>query len=252
MARKSQATAPLMPTRLAAPDIDPFWRYGAAVDCETTGLNQDKDELIEIAVILFAFDRNTYEIKGIVDEYVGQKEPVGSIPRAATDKHGLTKRMLKGKDFDYARLREVAGMADFYVAYNAEFDEGFCGSYLPPKPWYCCMKNVVWTTRTDRWQKLEKLLKRYNITQEQSHRAGDDACRLLTLLSVRNRHGNTFFHEMMTRIERSGRVKNRPQQEQKAPAETEKKQEETAGSQSGCGCLILLALVVLIYSWLRS
>lgn len=241
---------PIPPPMLTPTEIDPAWGLAAVVDTETTGLNPEKDEVIEIAIILFAFDRETYEIKGIVDEYVGQREPNRSIPRAATEKHGLTKRMLKGKDFDYRRLHAICAKAEFLVAYNAEFDEQFCKGYVPRKPWYCCMKNIVWSKRTDRWQKLETLLKRHNITDEQIHRAGDDARKLLTLLSLKNESGNTYFGEMMTTVQKHQTALKRWKQgiKTKKPENEQKQQSKAAG----CGCFIIVAILILIASLLHK
>lgn len=244
MCAKKVPASPPMPTMLSAHELSPSWGLAAVVDCETTGFDYEKDELIEIAVVLFAFDRETHEVKGVVDEYVGQREPGRSIPRDATAVHGLTKRMLKGKDLDYVRLREIARRAEFYVAHNADFDERFCGCYFPPRPWYCSMRHVVWTTRTEKWQKLEKLLRRYGITEKQTHRAIDDAKGLLTLLSLRNKAGETFLHEMITRAERQKEALERLRRE----AAATRVHEETERKRPRAGCLTLTCLILtLVY-----
>jgi DNA polymerase-3 subunit epsilon len=250
MSVKKVPLPPPAPPVLAPNELDPSWGLAAVIDVETTGLDPEKHELIEIAVILFAFDRATHEIKGIVDEYVGQREPDRSIPREATAVHGLTKRMLKGKRLDYSRLDDISGRAEFYVAHNAEFEEAFCAWYLCRKPWYCSMKQIVWTTRTDRWQKLEKLLRRYHICETQTHRACDDARGLLTLLSLKNKAGDTFLHEMVTRGDRERASYERRRQE----AEARAAQAQAATSRSGCltvVCLTCLILAILAL-WIGS
>lgn len=108
---------------LQLPKLDPRavteWPLAAFVDVETTGFSPERDEIIELAAVLFAFSPETGEIYGILDEYVGFREPTRSIPRAATARHGITRRMVKGHQLDAGRIKEILDRAGFIVAHNA-------------------------------------------------------------------------------------------------------------------------------------
>ena len=47
---------------------------GCVVDVETTGFSPI-DEVVEIGLVLFAFERQNGQILGIIEEYAGLREP---------------------------------------------------------------------------------------------------------------------------------------------------------------------------------
>ncbi|HLN62732.1 MAG TPA: hypothetical protein VK464_14400 [Symbiobacteriaceae bacterium] len=58
------------------------------VDVETTGLSPYYDEIIELALVLSAFDITTGDVLGVVDSYVGLREPSCPISEGAWAEHG--------------------------------------------------------------------------------------------------------------------------------------------------------------------
>ena len=52
----------------------------AFVDVETTGLDHRSDEVVELAIVLFAYDRSTGRILDIIDNYTGLRDPGRPIP----------------------------------------------------------------------------------------------------------------------------------------------------------------------------
>lgn len=105
--------------------VKPGWGIAGFVDVETTGLSPRYDEVVELALVLFAFDRQTGGIVGIVDEYVGLREPGRSIPRDASEVHGLTMDGVRGCCLDCGVIERLIARAEFLVAHNASFDRGF-------------------------------------------------------------------------------------------------------------------------------
>jgi DNA polymerase III subunit epsilon len=67
----------------------PGQRLACVVDVETTGLGAD-DEVIELALVLFAFD-DVGQVAGIVDQYCALQQPTRPIPAEATTVNGITR-----------------------------------------------------------------------------------------------------------------------------------------------------------------
>jgi DNA polymerase-3 subunit epsilon len=173
---------------------------GCFVDTETTGLQPDEHELIELALILFEFDRASGEIFRITDEYVGQRCPNRSIPQAATRVHGITRRDLKGRQMDGPRVESILQRAELIVAHNAEFDRAFIERLFPAcaeKVWKCSMRGVDWHSYGFRSRKLQSLLLRHKIRPGVSHRADADAKAALELLSKTGPNGRPYFAELL-------------------------------------------------------
>ena len=87
------------PTRLLYFDkedpIDPDWGKAAFVDVETTGLDPTTEEIVELSIMLFAYDKGNGKIFGVLEEYTGRREPSEPIPKEAYKIHGITDKKLK-------------------------------------------------------------------------------------------------------------------------------------------------------------
>ncbi len=164
------------------------------IDVETTGLYPGNDEIIELALVLFSYDRQG--ITEIVDCYNGLREPNVEISSGAYRMHGLTKEDLLGERLDLERIKQMIERTDFLVAHNADFDRGFISKIIPSvkkKPWLCSMTGVNWRGG----RSLQALLDRHGIEPEQAHRALADVGGVLKLLSKHNGQGKTYFAEML-------------------------------------------------------
>ncbi|MFW6381457.1 MAG: exonuclease domain-containing protein [Bacillota bacterium] len=171
------------------------------IDVETTGLS-NTDEIIELAITLFQFDRKNGKILQILDEYVGLREPGVSIKPGARKVHGLTRRDLKGKRLNREQIKRLIKEADFLIAHNASFDRRFVIKMFPEarqKEWRCSMSDISWKAKGFQSRGLQNLLYDHNLTADQAHRALDDVHAALRLLATRNRSGNynTYFQELL-------------------------------------------------------
>lgn len=173
----------------------------ALVDVETTGLSPHRHEVLEMAVLLFAFRRDTGEITGLVDEYIGLREPRRRyIPHGATAIHGITYDMVQGRTLDDDRIRDLISRAEFLVAHNASFDFGFVARMYPEvtqKPWLCTMRQINWRQYGFPSRGLQQLLAAHGIHPQTAHRAAADCHAVLELLSHPSPQGNTYFHELL-------------------------------------------------------
>jgi len=170
------------------------------VDIETTGLDSDKDEIIEFAIILFSYDPETGSVTKILDEYTSLREPNCPVTRDAPRIHGLTKRKLKGHNLDHVRITKMIKRADFLVAHNAEFDRGFVEQLFPGArsvPWRCSMNGIDWKAHGFFSKGLQNLLWDHDIVPTEKHRALADAKAPVELLSRKDENGDPYFRELL-------------------------------------------------------
>ena len=182
-------------------------RTAAFIDVETTGLSRTFHEVVEFAIALFAFEPRTGSIAGIVDEYVGLRDPGRPIPPAATMVHGITDSDVRGKRLNDGRIRALVKRAEFLVAHNASFDRGFVERLFPEtreKPWYCSMIGVPWRRLGFPSRGLQSLLAHHRIPVRRSHRGLDDVHASLALLASADPNGACYFRYILERYELAG------------------------------------------------
>jgi DNA polymerase-3 subunit epsilon len=174
----------------------------AFVDVETTGLSTRYDEVIELAVALFAFDRNTGEIIDIVDEYSGLRDPGRPIPAGATGVHGIRDCDVKGKRLDDGQVLRLINQAEFLVAHNESFDRPFVEGLYPEvvgKTWLCSMNGVPWRRKGFASRGLQSLLRDHGIKPERAHRGAPDVRAALQLLACTDEDGVCYFKYLLDR-----------------------------------------------------
>lgn len=176
---------------------------GGFIDVETTGLSPAADEVVELALCLFEFRRDTGEITRIVDQYVGLRQPAVPISPGAFDVHGITDRAVKGKRLDEARITKMLEEAEFLVAHNAAFDRGFVVRLFETcatKPWLCSMNGINWWHKGYASKGLQYLLSAHGIDPRRSHRADSDVNAAIKLLSCCGADGKSYFSELIERL----------------------------------------------------
>jgi len=175
-------------------------RQACFLDVETTGLSARTEEVVELAVCLFDFRRDSGEIIQVVDTYVGLREPGVAISAGAAHVHGLRMKDLCGKRLDNGRVEKMIQQADFIVAHNARFDRSFVSKLFPSsgkKQWLCSMSGVDWYGKGFSSRGLQNLLQSHGICIKRAHRAEDDVQAALALLSQRGHDGRTYFAELL-------------------------------------------------------
>lgn len=179
-------------------------QVGLAVvlDTETTGFGYN-DKIVELALSLFAFGRQSGRIFGVVDEYCGLQDPHMPIPYGARRVHGISDEDVRGKALDCARVSTLLKQAEFIIAHNASFDRRFVGTQFPlanQKPWLCSCKDISWRQKGFQSASLEYLLKCHEIKTERRHRALDDVHATLMLLAYEE---GRYFSELLDKIGQS-------------------------------------------------
>lgn len=112
-------------------------RTGLFVDVETTGLDHQKDEVIELAMVPFTYSLNG-RIFEIHDAYQRFQEPSAPISAAITMITGITDEMVAGRKIDAEEVASFANGAALVIAHNAAFDRRFAerlSDVFITKPW---------------------------------------------------------------------------------------------------------------------
>jgi DNA polymerase III subunit epsilon len=105
-----------------------------AFDVETTGLDPEKEELIEIAGIKFTFEKKDGKlVTREISQYGSLVKPGKLIPEDATRVNNITNQMVENapelKPVLTAFLR-FCGLSTILVAHNASFDASFLGKAI--------------------------------------------------------------------------------------------------------------------------
>lgn len=147
------------------------------LDCETTGLDPQKDKIIEVAVAVFNFDTILESFETLID-------PKQEIPEDSIKIHHITQDMVEGKPLIKEVLPEITRLiGDHYiVGHGVQFDLDILehaaknvGMSFPYKA-----KNIMDTLRLARaygqspTNALSTLKTHFNIQQEGAHRAMTD------------------------------------------------------------------------------
>lgn len=134
-------------------------RQALFVDVETTGLNPEDDEIIEIAMLRFTYGSDG-RIVEVGEAFQGLREPSKPIPAEVTALTGIDQAMVAGQTIDPAEVAAFIGPAQLIIAHNARFDrpflERFCQEFRA-KHWACSMSEVDWSSEGFEGAKLTYL-----------------------------------------------------------------------------------------------
>lgn len=158
-------------------------RRAILADVETTGLDCEKDEIIELAMVPF-FYTHFGEIVGIGAPFEGLRQPAKPISSEVTKLTGIDNAMVEGKAINPDEVAAFAGTS-LVVAHNAAFDrrflERFCHAFAG-NPWACSMSEVKWFDEGFESSKLALLAMSSGFYYDK-HRAVHDCYATLELLS---------------------------------------------------------------------
>lgn len=173
-------------------------RVGAVIDTETTGLDQSRDRVVELAIRRFRFDDDGI-VTQIDHSYSWLEDPGRPLPEKSKQITGLTDADLEGKAIDDAVATRLLNGVDVVIAHNAAFDRPFVDGRLPRlagRAWACSCQEVDWYTRGLGGTGLGFLLHQ-NGWFHDGHRAADDADALLQILRHRDGADRTALAELL-------------------------------------------------------
>lgn len=159
-------------------------RLGLFVDVETTGLDPETDEIIELAMLPFRYSLGGVVIE-VLEPFDSLRQPSIPIPPAITTLTGITDEMVAGQKIDADRVSAFVAPADLVVAHNAAFDRRFLERFCPAfrtKPWACSMAEIDWAAEGFEGTKLAYLAVSNGFFYDR-HRAANDCLAAVELLS---------------------------------------------------------------------
>src|SRR5690606_5048754 len=108
-------------------------RRGVFVDTETTGLDQDGDEVIELALLPFEYERDTGAIVRVDTDAAlnAFRQPSCPIPPESSKIHGITDEMVRDQIIGPERIRALIDPAHIVIAHNAAFDRPMVEKHWP-------------------------------------------------------------------------------------------------------------------------
>lgn len=159
-------------------------QIGVLLDTETTGLSHEKDKILELGMIKFAYteDGRIYQILDEFNQYQDPKEP---ISLQITELTGITDAMVKDQVIDKEEVAQFLEDVDIIIAHNASFDRPFFDKMFPEvitKVWGCSRVDIDWKAEKIESHKLEYLAYKYNFFYE-GHRAVIDCLAGLHILA---------------------------------------------------------------------
>lgn len=190
LARKLEATGDykilrrLMPRQPTPTPAGYSGKFGIVLDFETTGLDPNKDEIIEVAMVKFRYSDGN-EITGVNGTFQAFNEPSTPIPAEIVQLTGITDAMVAGQKIDTAALERFVADADFIIAHNADFDRKFAEkswAIFEKKSWACSMSEINWKSHGFGGAKLDYLLAGSGLFHD-AHRGINDCLAVLEILA---------------------------------------------------------------------
>ena len=165
-------------------------------DLETTGLDPNKHEIIEIGAIRVDRDAEDHQT------FQALVRPSKRVPKKITEITGITDEMVRADGMDLADA--LIGFRDFvgdlpFVAYNAEFDDAFltaackATSSDPLPNEVCCALKLArraWPRR--KGFRLSDLAKDGNLPVDDAHRALGDCRRTMIVYAAAARQVGSY------------------------------------------------------------
>jgi DNA polymerase III subunit epsilon len=119
------------------------------VDVETTGLNLETDDVMQLAMLPFDYEVETGRILTVyaAQAFEALREPAVLISEEASLITGISADMVSGKTVDADAVAMLVETADLVIAHNAKFDRPMVERHwdcFGKKPWACTLDSVDW------------------------------------------------------------------------------------------------------------
>lgn len=155
------------------------------VDVETTGLNANEDQIIELGYCEFVWDATNPP--RVLEMYSGLEDPLVAIPSEITKLTGIRDEDVRNRKINWDLFEKAWARSELVIAHNAEFDRGFLNKIdvvkRNPKPWACSVRHISWTEKGFGSRKLQYLAADSGFLNPFAHRALFDCATLVRVIA---------------------------------------------------------------------
>jgi DNA polymerase-3 subunit epsilon len=154
------------------------------VDVETTGLDSEIDEIIELGMVKFEFGRSG-EIGKAKGTFQSFNDPGRPIPAAISELTGINDGDVRGCTIDVKKVGDFLKNVTLVVAHNAAFDRPFCERVFPgfaELSWACSATEIDWKLEGVAGSRLEYIAQAFGYFYD-AHRSLDDCNAVLQILT---------------------------------------------------------------------
>lgn len=160
-------------------------KFGLIVDLETTGLDCNKDKIIEIGLLKISLDEN-YKAD-LISSYSDLQDPEEKLSPTIEKITGLNNSLLKNRKINWEKVRSFFEEASFVIAHNMPFDRSFLEQVknlkgLSPH-WVCSQRHIDWRKHGFKSQALNYLACDHGFVNPFAHRALFDCATTFRLIS---------------------------------------------------------------------
>ena len=163
------------------------------IDLETTGLDPEKDNVIELGAILYSVQRQTIleQFSVLFGVKENPQEAINKINAQAT---------WEGSDLEFSAKDILYGFierSDYFIAHNAEFDKQWPIFSNTEIPWLCTYSDFIWP-HNDKPTSLINTCLNHGVAVTKAHRALTD-CQLIAELFDRTSDLQELFKAAIAR-----------------------------------------------------
>ena len=174
----------------------------AYIDLETTGLDLETNEIIEIAIKLVEYSKSTGKLLKAVAKYENFNDPSTYLDDKIIKITGITREDVFNQKIDWNVVGHIIANANIIVAHNASFDRPVLEKYFKTyKVWACSQKDINWYDRGFLKENLEILAIWHGFYYD-AHRAMNDVNATINLLSHKS-YDNDEKNPVLELIENS-------------------------------------------------
>lgn len=158
---------------------------GIIIDLETSGIDPEKDKIIEIGLLEFAVGGQN--LPAIAGMYSALQDPGVPLSEEIINLTGITDEILNGQKIDWDRVADYFARASIAIAHNAVFDRAFMQKCAPINTggvhWGCSMRHIDWSAHGYRTRNLNYLAADHGFINPFAHRALFDCASVFRLIT---------------------------------------------------------------------
>lgn len=149
----------------------------AIVDFETTGLDAETDEIIEVGITIYrSYDDVTFDF---ISTFSCLREPTVPISEEAFKVHGITEEMCKGAKIPVAYVESLIEGSTWLMAHNAPFDYQMAKhsdevDFMCEYDWLDSLRHIDWAAHGHTTRNLNYVLADTGKVNIFPHRASPD------------------------------------------------------------------------------